>query len=138
MHYGATIEIFERAKELRGKMTETEKLLWKKLSKNQLGCKFRRQHPISYYIADFYCHEHKLIIEVDGNIHLGNNQKFLDSERTRDLQELGLTIIRFTNNQVINQIDFVIESINYELTSKAPKSPKGDFSDSKTLKTSNQ
>ncbi|MEP6948737.1 MAG: DUF559 domain-containing protein, partial [Ginsengibacter sp.] len=63
MHFGASKTIFQYADALRKNMTITEKIIWEKLSKNQLGVKVRRQHPIEKYIADFYCHELKLIIE---------------------------------------------------------------------------
>ena len=69
MFYGASNIIFENAKQLRNRLTESEKLLWEHLKENKLGFKFRRQHPISFFIADFYCHEKKTIIELDGSIH---------------------------------------------------------------------
>lgn len=65
---GAPSKLFEYAKQNRLKQTETENILWQKLRNNQLGFKFRRQHPLKNYIADFYCHECNLIIEIDGNI----------------------------------------------------------------------
>ena len=64
MFYGASPLIFERAKKLRNKTTESEGMLWNRINGKQLGVKFRRQHPLSNYIADFYCHELKLIIEL--------------------------------------------------------------------------
>ena len=69
MFYEATPLIFERAKELRHDPTRTEVILWSYLRKKPYGYKFRRQHPIGPFIADFYCHSLKLVIEVDGNIH---------------------------------------------------------------------
>ena len=69
MHFGAIKPIFENAEFLRKNMTHEEKLLWGFIANNQLGYKFRRQHPIWRYIADFYCHELKLVIELDGGIH---------------------------------------------------------------------
>jgi cyclase len=69
MFYGALPLIFERADGLRKNPTEEEKILWERLKAKKLGVKFRRQHPIWNYIADFYCHELKLVIEVDGSIH---------------------------------------------------------------------
>lgn len=70
MFLGASHLIFQNAERLRYNMTAAETLLWGHLKGNQLGFKFRRQHPNSIYIADFYCHHHKLIIEIDGSIHL--------------------------------------------------------------------
>jgi imidazole glycerol-phosphate synthase subunit HisF len=69
MFDGASPLIFERAKDLRKNMTEAEKVLWFHLKQNSGGFKFRRQHPLGIYIADFYCHKAKLVIELDGTIH---------------------------------------------------------------------
>lgn len=69
MFLGADRLIFQNAYALRGSMTDAETLLWGYLKGSQLGAKFRRQHPIGIYIADFYCHQRKLIIELDGSVH---------------------------------------------------------------------
>ena len=111
MHYGATAPIFENAKRLRDNQTLSEIKLWKHLNKNQLGYKFRRQHPISEFIADFYCHQLKLVIEVDGEYHLDKEQIKLDTSRTNNLKQLGLTVIRFTDDQVFDNIESVIITI---------------------------
>lgn len=75
MWKGATESSFSEAQFLRKNETETEKILWENLRDNQLqGFKFRRQHPISLYIADFYCHKLKLIIEIDGGYHDSSEQ----------------------------------------------------------------
>jgi very-short-patch-repair endonuclease len=98
------------SRKLRNNMTESEKILWAKISKKQLnGLKFRRQFPIGRYIADFYNHERKLIIEIDGSIH--NEQKDYDKNRENNLEAHGYSIIRFTNDEVINNIDLVLEKI---------------------------
>ncbi len=111
MFYGASPLLFARAKVLRLNMTEAEERLWYYLRKNQLkGYKFRRQHPIKYFIADFYCHQARLVIEVDGEIH--NTQKEYDAGRTYELEELGIIVIRFTNAEVFNNIEKVIEKIS--------------------------
>jgi len=95
---------------LRKEITIAEKLLWNKLRNKQLeGLKFRRQHPIDIFIADFYCHEKKLIVEVDGEIH--KYQKEYDEGRTSELEAYGVTVIRFTNDEVINNIKQVIKRI---------------------------
>lgn len=111
MFYGATQEIFDRAKQLRNNMTDAEAIIWEYLSNNQLGLRFRRQHPVSRYIADFYCHSKKLIIEIDGSVHNSMEQQGLDKEREINLQELGLHIIRFSNNEVVGNPDEVIAKI---------------------------
>jgi very-short-patch-repair endonuclease len=93
--------IFENAKTLRKTMTDAEELLWKHLRNKQLnGFKFRRQHPVDIFIADFYCHAKKLIIELDGGIHDLTEQHDYDEGRTLLLEEKGFTILRF-NNEVL-------------------------------------
>ena len=82
------------------------------LRTNQLkGHKFRRQHPISLFISDFYCHQLKLIIEVDGEYHNAPEQIKIDDERTQVLQDNGMKIIRFTNCEIENNIGKVITQI---------------------------
>src|SRR6476659_5669904 len=92
MHYGAHPLIFKKAEELRNRMTHAEELLWNYLKTNEWNVKFRRQHPLSIYVADFYCHKLKLIIEVDGSIHNIENIKKHDAERELNLKSLGLKI----------------------------------------------
>ena len=92
--------------------TKSEKILWDKLKNNQLdGLKFRRQHPISLYIADFYCHKFKLIIELDGKYHEEKEQKIKDQERDEVLKLNGLNILRFKNEEVEKNIDNVLIKI---------------------------
>lgn len=112
MHYGATSETFQIAERLRKEMTVTEKLLWEKVCKNQLGTRIRRQHPIWKFIADFYCHEVKLVIEIDGDIHLNADNKKYDISRDIVLNEFRIEVLRFTNHQVINEMNDVIKKIN--------------------------
>ncbi len=82
MFYNASPQIFEKAKILRKDMTATELKLWEIIKgKKILGLRFRAQHPIDVYIADFYCHPIKLVVEVDGGIHKSNNQKEYDIGR---------------------------------------------------------
>ncbi len=112
MFYGASPEIFKRASELRKNMTGAEKVLWEELRRKQiLGKRFRRQHPIDKYIVDFFCHDAKLVIEVDGSIHNLQEQKESDTGRSEELEQLGLTVIRFTNEQVLNNPNSVKENI---------------------------
>ena len=73
--------------------------------------KFRRQHPIANYIVDFYCHEQKLVIELDGGYHLEDEQSQYDDERTKNLEHLGMKVLRFWNNEVLNNINGVLETI---------------------------
>ena len=98
------------AKELRKKGTPAERALWEHLRGRHLsGLKFRRQHPITTYIVDFCCKELKLIIEIDGKIHL--KQKEQDAYREEWLKAHGYEIIRFTNEQVLNNTHEVLQKI---------------------------
>lgn len=115
MFYGAPPHIFEKAGELRKTMTNAEQLLWEQLNKKQLGYKFRRQHPISEFIADFYCHAAKLVVEVDGGIHKLKEQKNYDLARSKELKKLGITVLRFTNEQVENGLKTVVGIIKSHL-----------------------
>lgn len=93
-------------------MTPAEKILWEKLKGKSLDSfKFRRQHPISKYIVDFYCHALKLVIEIDGNIHDLKDQIEYDAGREFELQELGLRVLRFRNEEVILSPDKVLNKI---------------------------
>jgi Uncharacterized protein conserved in bacteria len=112
MYFGAKPEIFKLAKELRKLETEAERQLWNRLNKNQIiGLQFRRQHPINQFIADFYCPKIKLIIEVDGSIHELPEYQSHDIGRSEILNDFGITVIRFTNEQIIEQIDSTVEEI---------------------------
>jgi very-short-patch-repair endonuclease len=112
MYYGAKPSIFKLARELRKNETVAEKILWTKLNKNQiLGLQFRRQHPINMFIADFFCPKIKLVIEVDGNIHEIPETKDNDNGRSDIFNDHGLTVIRFTNEQILHEIDSTINEI---------------------------
>ncbi len=110
-YFNASEEIIRRAKLLRKEMTEAEVLLWKELRNFKLGIKFRRQHPVGRFIVDFYCQEAKLVIEIDGSVHLQEGQKEKDENRTYELEKLGLKVIRFDNQNVITNISEVINEI---------------------------
>lgn len=103
----------ERRKELRKNLTPAEATLWKHLQRKQLaGRKFRRQHSIQNYIVDFYCASEKLIIELDGAIHLDFTQQNYDYERTQVLESLGFKVIRFENKLIFENITNVLEEIS--------------------------
>ncbi len=102
----------DHAKKMRNQPTEAESLLWNVLNGKQLeGYKFRRQHIISEYIIDFICLRENLIIEVDGLIHQLPENKANDKERTKWLESEGYRVIRFTNKDILTNLDFVLESI---------------------------
>ena len=105
-------------RELRKNSTEAEEILWNTLRNRKLeGRKFLRQHPLyydiegkeSFFVADFYCHEEKLVIELDGEYHKYKLTK--DNFRTEIINNLGIKVIRFTNMEVINNISVVINEI---------------------------
>jgi len=110
--YGASPEIFRRAKLLRGNMTEAEKALWQRLRKNQFnGLHFYRQHPIAKFIVDFYCHSKLFVIELDGGVHTKLEVSERDENRQLELEKLGLKVLRFKNDDVINNIRMVLLEI---------------------------
>jgi len=99
--------------ELRKSQTQAEEFLWEILRNRQfMKLKFRRQHQIGDYIVDFYCHDKRLVIEIDGGIH--NKQYQIKKDKKRDvyLTSLGITVLRFTNEQVINNIENVLQEIS--------------------------
>ena len=112
MFYKANPLIFSNARELRSKLTPSEQVFWLRLKEQFPKYKFRRQHPISIYIADFYCHNLKIVIEIDGSVHDSEEAKLNDEKRLKDLENLNLTVIRFTNEQIKNEIEIVIEVIS--------------------------
>ena len=108
------------AKRLRKKETRAEKKLWDLLKGRKCeGLKFRRQHPIHYYVADFYCHEARLIIEIDGGIHTDPKIKEHDENRAAELKRYGIRILRFSNEQVMSYTAEVVYEIK-EFVTKHP------------------
>jgi very-short-patch-repair endonuclease len=119
-------KIFNRQKqkpqrqELRGNMPMPEKILWAQIRNQQLGVKFRRQHGIGRYIADFYCAELKLVIELDGDSHYQEGGQEYDQIRDAFMHALGLTVLRFTNRDVMNNLDGVLAVIKSVTPSQPP------------------
>ena len=105
----------ERSREHRKDPTKAEEVLWQAIRNSKLGYKFRRQHAIHIYIADFVCLDKKLIVEVDGGYHQDENQQYIDAQRTHDLNALGFTVIRFTNDEVLSELENVVEKIKLNL-----------------------
>ena len=104
--------IFDIARKLRGRMTPAEKLLWAELRNRKLaGLKFLRQHPIRRYVVDFYCHELRLIVELEGKIHDDTIQKKFDDARFDELDSLGYQILRVKNEEVLEDIQGVLKKI---------------------------
>lgn len=111
MYYGASQITFDKARRLRSRETEAELALWNRIKGKQIrGLRFRRQHPIENYIVDFYCHKARLIIEIDGKVHL--KRKEADHLRTLEFEKYEIKVIRFTNEEVLKNIEMVIDKIS--------------------------
>jgi len=121
--FGADKGIIGKARELRKRMTPAELALWSVIRKKQLsGLRFRRQHPIGHYIADFYCLEIKLVVEVDGGSHIGKEE--YDEIRQQTITDHGLIILRFSNDDVLERINYVkhkIISAAYDIRTQVKK-----------------
>jgi very-short-patch-repair endonuclease len=110
------------ARSLRGDMPLAEKKLWQALRGKQLeGLRFRRQHPIGPYIADFACIDELLVIELDGGQH--QDQVAYDARRTAYVESLGWQVLRFWNNDVLNNLDGVLAKVVEVLTTAPPSQP---------------
>ena len=109
----------QRRKELRTDGTAAEAVLWKHLQKRQLlGKKFRRQQSIGPFIVDFYCHECRVIVELDGSVHNGYWVGEYDAERTKFLEENGMLVLRFQNGELFENLPAVLETIKESLLSR--------------------
>ena len=117
-------DLLKFARKLRNEQTDAEHLLWELLRNRRLaGCKFRRQQIVETYILDFYCHETKLAIELDGGQHNEPAAQIKDEQRTRNLTSLGIRILRFWNNEVFTNTEEVIQNIYDALTSSTQPPP---------------
>jgi very-short-patch-repair endonuclease len=106
----------QAARDLRKNMTDAERLLWSKIRMKQLkGFFFSRQKPLGGYIVDFYCYQANLVIEVDGSQHFTNSGKEYDKIRDDILKNLELQVLRFTNTDVLTNIEGVVEVIERHL-----------------------
>ena len=105
-------QLLEFAKSMRHTATDAENLMWQILrAKRFMNLKFRRQHVIKPYIVDFYCHEIGLIIELDGSQHGTKDAIEYDAERTKFLETLGLTVVRYWNYDVLGRTDVVLDHL---------------------------
>ena len=113
LHKEAIGKLYQYGRELRQESTEAEKLLWAELRNKKLnGLKFRRQHPIDKFVADFYCHEKKIVIELDGSIHDEKINKEYDEARTAMLAGLNVIVLRFKNEDITNNLKEVLKKIS--------------------------
>jgi very-short-patch-repair endonuclease len=127
MYYGAKPELIRLALKMRKTPTKAEIVLWKNLKKlRNEGFIFRRQHPIEFFVADFYCHKAKLVVEADGEIHAFDKTKEKDESRSGELDRFGIKIIRFKNEEIINNIDLVIFKIKNQLKDLTSSSLLGE------------
>lgn len=122
-------QLKHNSRQLRKNMTDAEQLLWSRIRRKQLhGIQFYRQKPIGQYIVDFYAPKGKLVVEVDGSQHFEPESQQKDEIRDAYLQEQGLSVLRFTNRQVLLQIDVVVEEIARVLCSIDEIPPRPPFS----------
>jgi len=126
MGYYGNRELLKRARGLRSNMTTAEIILWSRLRSKQVeNHKFRRQQPIFDYVVDFYCHELRLIIEVDGEIHSLSENRDTDKKRDKILTINGYRIIRLSNLEIETEIDSAISRIkSYIKTILSPSQMK--------------
>lgn len=114
---GAVVRVpvlYARARELRAAMTRAECILWRELRNRRFGSvKFRRQQPLDWYIADFFCASARLVIELDGDTHMGREER--DSQRTGYIESHDLRVIRFWNFEVYDHLNWVLDCIGHAL-----------------------
>jgi len=113
--------MLEPSHHFRHPLTPTEAKVWQAVRRRQLGFKIRRQHPIDRFVADFYCAEARLVIEIDGESHVEQDQASYDTERTRWLEERGYRVVRFEARQVEEDLAGVVESIRRACEEEAEK-----------------
>ena len=116
MYYGADSKLFEYAKMMRKASTKEEAAMWQILTSGDFAVhKFRRQHPIARFIADFYCHDLRLVIEIDGAYHLRPEQMEYDDFRDEDMRQMGITVLRFTNEEIIHHTPITLNKLKQQI-----------------------
>jgi very-short-patch-repair endonuclease len=103
--------LLQRAREMRHPLTPAEAKVWARVRNSQFGYKIRRQHPIGHFVADFYCAQAKLVIEIDGDSHAQPDQAEYDAARTEWLEARGFRVIRFQNDDVHGNLGSVLEQL---------------------------
>ena len=126
--WGTSPELWERqkplARQMRRNPTAAEAAVWERLRNRRLfGSRFRRQHAIDRFLVDFYCAEARLVVEIDGPVHQYSRQE--DAIRQELLESRGLRVLRFTNEEVGNNIDGVLERIATALQFPSPRAERG-------------
>ena len=114
-----------KAKELRNQLTPPERQFWNALRSmpSYKSHPFNRQKPLGKYIVDFYCHEYRLVVEIDGDSHYTEEAQIKDQKRTAFLESKGLRVVRFTNREVVHNIDGVMESLENLLNKIKEEAP---------------
>ena len=116
--------LYTRARRLRKDMPRAEGILWRELRNRRFaGAKFRRQQPIDWYVADFFCAAARLVIELDGDSHMGQEDR--DAHRQVYIESHGLRVIRFWNFEVYDELEWVLDSIGYALDQALPPKEPG-------------
>lgn len=119
-------QLLEFAKNMRSNASDAEHLMWQLLrAKRFMNLKFRRQHVIALYIVDFYCHELGLVIELDGSQHSTDDAIEYDAERTKFLEALDLSVVRYWNHDVLKNTDIVLEDLWRRCSELKQTSPCG-------------
>ncbi len=108
-HPRTPCHLLAHARRMRRAPTPAEAKLWRALRDRQLGIKFRRQQPVGQYVVDFCCFAHHLVVEIDGDVHAFHVEE--DDRRESELRALGYTVLRFTNGQVLKELDAVVTEI---------------------------
>ena len=116
MHLHARPSTFKHAATLRAQMTPAEIVLWEHLRERRMeGIRFRRQHPFSRYVGDFYAHSLKLTIEADGAYHDHPTQQIYDADRTENLNQRRIHVIRFSNHDILHNLQAVLDTIRNKI-----------------------
>lgn len=120
-------DVLEGSRRLRRRSTDAERALWRALRSRQLtGMKFRRQHPIGGYVLDFFCETARVGVELDGGQHAEPEMKRRDEQRARDLERMGIRLIRFWDNDVLTKTEAVLQRIAEAVADPSPlPSPGG-------------
>ncbi len=124
-HIAYSKSLLPKARELRNQLTPPEKQFWNTLREMSFykEIRFNRQKPVGEYIVDFYCHEYGLVIEIDGDTHGQKETQIKDQKRTAFLESKGLRVIRFTNPEVLHNIDGIMESLESLLNEIKEEAP---------------
>ena len=121
----------ERSRILRNNMTPAERALWQRIRRKQIhGVQFYRQKPIGPYVVDFYCAKAQLVVEVDGGQHWEPGHAAQDRQRDAEMAQLGLAVLRYSNREIMSQLDLVVEHIHSVVGERLTEAGRGGGSSS--------